>query len=129
MGEFTQPFAVCVNSKGHILVADASNSRRIQIFDKEGKFITKFGSKRETKMVNSRVLSQLLLIMKIIFMWLMNNVIVFKSSTQMVPFILRQLDKKGSGDGEFEWPAALYIDNETGNIFCCGFWKSSNPDL
>jgi len=42
-GQFNASRAICVNSKGEIIVADSDN-HRIQIFDKDGKFIRKFGS-------------------------------------------------------------------------------------
>jgi len=43
-GQFDGLAGICLNSKGEIIVADDRNNR-IQIFDKNGKFLHKFGSK------------------------------------------------------------------------------------
>lgn len=44
VGQFTYPTGTAVDSKGNILVCDTGNSR-VQVFDKEGKFICMFGNK------------------------------------------------------------------------------------
>jgi len=41
-GQFERPAGVCINQRGEIFVSDGSNDR-IQIFDKEGRFLMKFG--------------------------------------------------------------------------------------
>jgi len=42
-GQFNGPWSVACNSRGEIVVADYSN-HRIQVFDRNGKFLFKFGS-------------------------------------------------------------------------------------
>ena len=42
-GQFQFPYAVACNSRGDIIVAD-KNNHRIQVFDRNGKFMFKFGS-------------------------------------------------------------------------------------
>ena len=42
-GQFNSPQAVTCNSKGEIIVADCEN-HRFQVFDRNGKFLFKFGS-------------------------------------------------------------------------------------
>lgn len=42
-GQFCRPWGVCCDNTGCIIIADRSNNR-IQIFDKQGKFLRKFGS-------------------------------------------------------------------------------------
>jgi len=42
--QFHCPEGICINSKHQIIVTDSIN--RIQIFDENGKFIRKFGSRR-----------------------------------------------------------------------------------
>jgi len=42
-GEFDDPSSVACNSRGEIVVADFNN-HRIQVFDRDGKFLFKFGS-------------------------------------------------------------------------------------
>lgn len=42
-GQFCRPWGVCCDSVGNIIIADRSNNR-VQIFDKTGKFMRKFGS-------------------------------------------------------------------------------------
>jgi len=41
--QVSQPFGVACNSRGDMIVSDGSN-RRVQVFDKAGKFLFKFGS-------------------------------------------------------------------------------------
>lgn len=41
-GELCRPWGICIDAHGRVLVADRSNNR-IQIFDKDGDFLTKFG--------------------------------------------------------------------------------------
>jgi len=51
-GQFTEPSGVAINSNSEIIVAD-TNSHRIQIFDREGRFKFKFGEcgKREGQLL------------------------------------------------------------------------------
>lgn len=42
-GQFCRPWGVCCDTSGNIIIADRSNNR-IQVFDKQGKFLRKFGS-------------------------------------------------------------------------------------
>uniref|UniRef100_A0A1I7XNS5 B box-type domain-containing protein n=1 Tax=Heterorhabditis bacteriophora TaxID=37862 RepID=A0A1I7XNS5_HETBA len=42
-GELCRPWGICIDLRGRVLVADRSNNR-IQIFDKDGVFLSKFGS-------------------------------------------------------------------------------------
>ena len=42
-GQFCRPWGVCCDNNGCIIIADRSNNR-VQIFDKQGKFLRKFGS-------------------------------------------------------------------------------------
>ena len=42
-GQFCRPWGVCCDPNGNIIIADRSNNR-VQIFDKHGTFIRKFGS-------------------------------------------------------------------------------------
>ena len=42
-GQFQYPYSVACNSRGEIIVADLHN-HRIQVFDRNGKFLFKFGS-------------------------------------------------------------------------------------
>lgn len=42
-GELCRPWGICVDQRGRVIVADRSNNR-VQIFDKDGNFISKFGT-------------------------------------------------------------------------------------
>ncbi|UMM10454.1 hypothetical protein L5515_000219 [Caenorhabditis briggsae] len=42
-GELCRPWGICVDQLGRVIVADRSNNR-VQIFDKDGNFLTKFGA-------------------------------------------------------------------------------------
>ena len=42
-GQFSNPYSVACNLRGEIVVADTGNYR-IQVFDRNGKFLFKFGS-------------------------------------------------------------------------------------
>ena len=41
-GQFCRPWGVCCDTQGNIIIADRSNNR-VQVFDKSGKFLRKFG--------------------------------------------------------------------------------------
>ena len=43
-GQFDVPYSVACNSRGEIVVSDTVN-HRIQVFDRNGKFLFKFGSR------------------------------------------------------------------------------------
>jgi hypothetical protein len=43
-GQFNLPISVAVNSKGHLIVADAFGAN-VQIFDSDGQFLHKFGQR------------------------------------------------------------------------------------
>ncbi len=43
-GEFNRPWGICIDKNDDVIVADGLNAR-IQIFDKDGKFITMFGKR------------------------------------------------------------------------------------
>lgn len=43
-GEFNRPWGICIDKNGDIYIADGINAR-VQIFDKDGKFITMFGKR------------------------------------------------------------------------------------
>uniref|UniRef100_A0A1I7U5Z5 BBC domain-containing protein n=1 Tax=Caenorhabditis tropicalis TaxID=1561998 RepID=A0A1I7U5Z5_9PELO len=42
-GELCRPWGICVDQLGRVIVADRSNNR-VQIFDKDGNFLSKFGT-------------------------------------------------------------------------------------
>ncbi|CAD6195979.1 unnamed protein product [Caenorhabditis auriculariae] len=42
-GELCRPWGICVDLRGRVLVADRSNNR-VQVFDKDGNFLSKFGT-------------------------------------------------------------------------------------
>jgi len=112
--QFHNPTAICVNSKGEIIVADTYN-HRIQIFNKEGQFLSKFGSYGvENGKFNYpcgiTVDNQ-------------DNIYVADTFNHRIQKFncdgsihLKSFGSKGSNDGQFYYPRAICIDNENGNV-------------
>lgn len=114
-GQFIYPRAICVNSRGEIIVADSSN-HRIQIFNKEGRFQTKFGSQGEqSKQFHTP---------HGIAVDDDDNIYVADSFNHRIQIfnadgteLFKVFGKQGKNDGEFDIPRGIYVDHlNDGNI-------------
>jgi DNA-binding beta-propeller fold protein YncE len=122
-GEFNYPYALCINSKGEIIVADEHNDR-IQIFNEKGQFITKFGTYGHQHGQFSFPTGLTVDKNDNIYICDCYNyrVEIFNSDGSKH---LRTLGTgmKGSSDGEFDWPHGVCIDDDTGHIYVTDYWN------
>ena len=107
-GQFKTPRSVCVDCKGHIIVADYSH--RVQVLSKDGVSILKFGDSGPEKLlfpVGCAYYKDMFVVADS-----GNSCLkVFDSSGRF----LRKIGEKGNEDGQFTNPWRLYIDIH-GNI-------------
>ena len=113
-GQFFFPRGICINSKGEIIVADCAN-HRIQIFDKDGKFICKFGS---TGKANGQFFWP-----KAVVINQQDNIYISGSGNDRIQIFnadgsihLLTIGLKGSNDGQFNNPYGICIDSDNNNI-------------
>ena len=114
-GQFSNPWGVAVHYQtGNIFVADWSNSR-VQVFDKDGKYSYKFGDRDgadKMKSPHSIAFSQ-------------NKVFVSQynggclSVHDLNGTFLKQIGTPGNGEGQFNSPRGITINESNGDIFVC----------
>ena len=107
-GQLNYTRSVAVNAIGHVIVAD---NTRVQIFDEYGTFITRFpgiSSDSSVAVDNSAI----------------GNIIVTDYDNHRMHLftsggtLMRTFGSLGSGNGEFNQPAAVTVDN-SGKIYVC----------
>jgi len=114
-GQFDNSREVITDSNGNIIICDRNN-HRIQIFDSNGKFISKFGTKGNGNSqfnkpwgiaINSK-----------------RNIIVSDTRNHRIQIFdseenfISTFGSKGNGDGQFDYPVGLATDFHD-NIFVC----------
>jgi len=109
-GLFSTPYSVACNSQGEIIIADKDN-HRIQVFDRNGKFMLKFGSKGrgngQLKQPGGVTVDQR-----------NNQIVVSDSANHRIQIFdekgtfLRVFGSNGQGDGQFGGPRGLVVDQQ-----------------
>ena len=103
VGQFKTPSSVCIDCKGHIIVADYSH--RVQVLAKDGVPILKFGDSGPEKLPFS-VGCAYYEDMFVVADGGNSCLKVFDSSGRF----LRKIGEKGNEDGQFTNPWRLYVD-------------------
>ena len=114
-GQFYNPCGVAVHYQtGNIFVADQSN-HRVQIFDKDGKYLNKFGDRDGAgKMKNP-----------IYIAFYQNKVFVSQNGAgcllvyDLNGTFLNQIGTPGNGEGQLNSPRGITINESNGDIFVC----------
>jgi len=117
-GQFFHPTTVAINSLSQVFICDSGNNR-VQVFDKDGKYVNKFGSKGNGKgefdspfcvATDSE-----------------DNIIVTDSGNYRVQVFdknfnyLFEYGSKGNGDGQFESPKGVVTNtNDRAIVVDCG---------
>ena len=113
-GEFMNPAGVNVDSEGRITVCDFNN-HRVQVFDKTNRFLFKFENTGDMKpsLLNCCVFQN-----DMFFVTDSNNhcIKVFDNQGKF----LYKFGRSGTGDGEFRWPRALWVDSNNTLVVCNG---------
>ena len=121
-GQFFNPFGVVFNSKtNNIYVADQSNNR-VQVFDKDGKYLFKFGDMDGPGKMKSPLCIAIYKEKVFVTQFQGGCVLVFDLKGN---FII-QIGNTGSGEGQFNSPRGITISEFNGDIYVC---DSSNKRI
>jgi len=108
-GQFNSPTAVCVNSKGEIIVAEQSN-HRIQIFNADGRFSSKFAVFCQNEAAPAG-----LSIDKSDHIYVAgyahNRILVFNANGNQLLKTIGKL-QASAADGQFNGPRGVYVDEK-----------------
>lgn len=113
-GQFKYPDSIVVDEQGKMYVTDSGNAR-LQIFNQRGRLLSVIGSSSQAPFVLPRGLA--------IDPW--QRIHVVDTFAQQVHVLDRQgrylfsygSGRRGSADGEFDFPNGIAIDQKTGRIF------------
>ena len=109
-GQFNFPYSVACNLRGEIIVADYSN-HRIQVFDRNGKFLFKFGS-------NGNGNGQFSNPFGVTVDQRNNEIVVVESGNHRIQIFdekgifLRVFGSYGSGEGQFSSPRRVVVGQQ-----------------
>ena len=123
-GQFSKPHGVAVHYQtGNIFVADQSN-HRVQIFDKDGKYLYKFGDRDGAgKMKNPLCIA-----------FYQNKVFVSQYGNgcllvnDLNGTFLNQIGTPGNGEGQLNSPRGITINELNGDIFVCD-WGNNRVEI
>ena len=109
-GPFDNPYYVACNSRGEIIVAEQDN-HRIQVFDRNGKFLFKFGS-------NGNVNGQICFPNGVTVDQRNSQIMVADNSNHCIQIFdekgtfLRVFGSQGKDDGQFSNPRGVVVDQQ-----------------
>ena len=119
-GQFSNPYGIAVHYQtGNIFVADQSNNR-VQVFDKDGKYLYKFGDRDGAGKMNAPLCIALY----------QNKVFVsqYGAGCSLVYDLngtfLKQMGTPGNGEGQLKSPYGITINESNGDIFVCDYGNS-----
>ena len=114
-GQFSSPYGVAVHYQtGNIFVVDQNNNR-VQVFNKDGKYLYKFGDRDGAGKMNS----------PLCIAFYLNKVFVSQLGAGCLLFydlngkFLKQIRNPGNGEGQLSHPYGITIDESNGDIFVC----------
>ena len=121
-GQFILPWGVVFNSKtNNIYVAEEGN-HRVQVFDKDGKYLFKFGDMDGPGKMKSPLCIAIYKDKVFVTQYLGGCVLVFDLKGN---FII-QIGNTGSGEGQFNRPYGITVNEFNGDIYVC---DSSNKRI
>ena len=116
-GQFSNPFGVSVHYQtGNIFVADQTNNR-VQVFDKDGKYLYKFGDRDGAGKMNY----------PLFIAFYQNKAFVSQSGAgcllvyDLNGTFLKQIGTPGNGEGQLNSPRSITINESNGDIFVCDY--------
>ena len=121
-GQFSNPWGVVFNSKtNNIYVADQSNNR-VQVFDKDGKYLFKFGDMNGPGKMKSPLCIAIYKEKVFVTQNQGGCVLVFDLKGNFI----FQIGNTGSGEGQFNNPFGITVNEYNGDIYVC---DSSNKRM
>ena len=119
-GQFSNPWGVEVYYQtGNIFVADQYN-HRVQVFDKDGKYLYKFGDRDGAGKMNS----------PLCIAFYQNKVFVTQNGAgcllvyDLNKTFLKQIGTPGNGEGQLNSPCGVTVNESNGDIFVCDYGNS-----
>ena len=116
-GRFYNPYGVAVHYQtGNIFVSDQSK-HRVQVFDKDGKYLYKFGDRDGAGKMNS----------PLCIAFYKNTVFVSQNGDgcllvyDLNGTFLKQIGTPGNGEGHLSHPRGITINESNGEIFVCDY--------
>ena len=114
-GQFSNPWGVAVHYQtGNIFVADQTNNR-VEVFDKDGKYLYKFGDRDGAGMMNS----------PLCITFYQNKVFVSQFAAgcllayDLNGKFLKQIGTPGNGEGQLKSLYGITINESNGDVFVC----------
>ena len=121
-GQFSNPFGVVFNSKtNNIYVAEQSNNR-VQVFDKDGKYLFKFGDMDGPGKMKYPLCIAIYKEKVFVTQYQGGCVLVFDLKGNFI----FQIGNTGSGEGQFNTPYGITVNEYNGDIYVC---DSSNKRI
>ncbi len=121
-GQFQEPWGIAVDAEGRVFVADTWN-HRVQVFEADGTFVTKWGSYGQTVESVSLLYGPRDLAIDAsgrVFVTDTGNKRVLVYNRQ--GWLLNQWGGAGVGPGQFEEPVGIDVDSQ-GNIYVADTWN------
>ena len=116
-GQFSYPYGVAVHYQtGNIFVADRSNNR-VQVFDKDGKYLYKFGDRDGTGKMNSPFC--IAFYQNKVFVSQFDGCCLFVYDLNGT--FLEQIGTTGNGEGQLSYPRGITINESNGDMFVCDY--------
>ena len=123
-GQFSSPHGVAVHYQtGNIFVADQSN-HRVQVFDKDGKYLYKFGDRDGAGKMNT----------PLCIAFYQNKVFVSQHGAgcllvyDLNGTFLKQIGTPGNGEGQLRSPYGITINELNPDIFVCD-WGNNRVQI
>ena len=116
-GQFSNPFGVAVHYQtGNIFVADQSN-HIVQVFDKDGKYLFKFGDRDGAGKMNSPLSIAFYETKVFVSQYVAGCLLVYDLNGTF----LKQVGTPGNGEGQLKSPYGITINESNGDIFVCDY--------
>ena len=116
-GQFSNPWGVTVHyHTGNIFVADQSN-HRVQVFDKDGKYLYKFGDRDGAGKMNAPRNIAIYLNKVFVSQLEAGCLLVYDLNGTF----LKQVGTPGNGEGQLSSPHGITINESNGDIFVCDY--------
>ena len=115
-GQFSFPYGVSIHYlTGYIFVADMSN-HRVQVFDKDGKYLYKFGDRNGAGKMKNPVRVDFYQNKVFVSQYTGGCLLVYDLNGGT---FLQQIGTPGNGEGQFNNPLGITINQSNGEIFVC----------
>ena len=110
-GEFKSPFGVVVEHKSDNIYVTDHNNHRVQVFDREAKYLFEFGSDRMKTPLGIAIYKDRVFVIQ----YGGDCLLVYNLNGKFI----QQVGTPGSAEGQFNNPYGIAIHNTNGDIYIC----------